>query len=244
MMGRRGVAWFIIVTIVTMLILCESGVALNNIADEIVTSSVMSDRSIVIIDAGHGGVDGGAVSCTGAHEAHINLQIALKLQDLLHLLGIKTHMIRTEDISIYTSGESIAAKKVSDLKERVRIINSMDNAVVISIHQNYFEDSRYSGAQVFYNDPHYDLAVQLQNGFAATINIGSNRKVKKAKGIYLMDHIHCPAVLIECGFLSNPQEEYKLKTNKYQIDVCAVIACTVSCYIHNNLTAGGMLDIM
>ena len=105
-----------------------------------------------IVDAGHGGEDGGATSCTGILESHINLQIALRLDDLLHLLGYDTVMIRKTDISVYTEGNSIAQKKISDLKERVRIVNDTENAILISIHQNFFADSRYSGAQVFYNE--------------------------------------------------------------------------------------------
>ena len=107
-------------------------------------------RNCVIIDAGHGGVDGGATSCNGVLESQLNLQIALRLEDLMHLVGVDTVMIRREDISVYTEGESIAAKKVSDLKERVRIVNSIENSVLISIHQNTFSDPRYSGSQVFY----------------------------------------------------------------------------------------------
>lgn len=95
-------------------------------------------RRIVIIDAGHGGEDGGAVSCTGAFESDINLAIALKLNDLMHLLGTKTVMIRTTDCSVYTQGTTISQKKVSDLKERVRIVNHTQNALLISIHQNFF----------------------------------------------------------------------------------------------------------
>ena len=104
----------------------------------------------VVIDAGHGGIDGGATSCTGSLESHINLEIATRLNDLLHLLGVNTHMIRNSDISVYTSGTSIAEKKASDLKERVRIINQTENAFLISIHQNYFPQNQYHGAQVFY----------------------------------------------------------------------------------------------
>jgi N-acetylmuramoyl-L-alanine amidase len=95
-------------------------------------------RRVVIIDAGHGGVDGGATSCTGVLESKFNLEIALKLNDLMHLLGIDTVMIRDTDCSVYTKGETIAQKKVSDLKERVRITNSIENALLISIHQNQF----------------------------------------------------------------------------------------------------------
>ena len=143
----------------------------------------------VVIDPGHGGVDGGAVSCTGVYESQINLQISLRLNDLMQLLGYRTKIIRTEDISVYTKGNTISEKKVSDLKERVRIINSTQNALLISIHQNFFQDSRYNGAQVFYAKSGYEFAKIVQSQFCKTINSGSNRRIKKADGIYLMEKI-------------------------------------------------------
>ena len=125
----------------------------------------ISNRLCIVIDAGHGGVDGGATSCTGVEESQINLQIALKLRDIMHLLGIKTHMIRTTDTSIHTGGNTISAKKVSDLKERVRIVNETENSILISIHQNYFSQNQYHGAQVFYaaTEGSEFLAKQIQN---------------------------------------------------------------------------------
>lgn len=183
-------------------------------------------RKCVIIDAGHGGVDGGATSCTGVLESQINLQIALRLEDLMHLVGVDTAMIRREDISVYTEGESIAAKKVSDLKERVRIVNSIENAVLISIHQNTFSDPRYSGAQVFYGSSgeSQKLAHTLQQALVTNLNPDSNRKAKKGSGVYLLDKIKNTGVLVECGFLSNPGEEEKLRSNTYQLKLCCVIA--------------------
>jgi len=140
----------------------------------------ISGRKTIIIDAGHGGVDGGATSCTGVLESNINLEIALRLNDLMHLLGMKTTMIRTTDRSIYTEGETIAAKKVSDLKERVRIVDKTDNAVLISLHQNYFSDSRYYGAQTFYadTDGSKELACELQAKIAETLTPGNKRMAK------------------------------------------------------------------
>lgn len=184
----------------------------------------------VIIDAGHGGVDGGATSCTGKLESAFNLEIALRLNDLMHLLGIHTEMIRTSDVSVYTQGETIAARKVSDLKERVRMVNETENALLVSIHQNTFSDSRYGGAQVFYGSEgeSAQLAEDLQNAFCNTVNPGSNRRSKKADGIYLMKHINTTGILIECGFLSNAEEEAKLRSIDYQKKLCCVIASTVS----------------
>lgn len=185
-----------------------------------------------VIDAGHGGIDGGATSCTGVLESNLNLQIALRLDDMMHLLGLDTVMVRTTDISVYTQGTTIAAQKVSDLKERVRIINETPNAILVSIHQNTFSDSRYDGAQVFYapDEDSKDLATAMQGALIQNLNPGSNRAPKTSNGIYLMQHIQRCGILIECGFLSNPEEEAKLRSDAYQKSLCAVIASTLSTY--------------
>ena len=195
---------------------------------------VQSNQTI-IIDAGHGGVDGGATSCTGVLESQLNLEIALRLEDLLHLLGYRTLMIRRDDISVYTEGETIAQKKISDLKERVRIVNGTENAILISIHQNTFSDNRYGGAQVFYANTgeSRELAQILQNSLVTTLNSGSKRQCKKATGVYLMKQIEKTGVLIECGFLSNPAEEALLRSDTYQKNLCCVIAASVSVFVNN-----------
>lgn len=197
------------------------------------------DRKCIVIDAGHGGIDGGAVSCTGVPESQINLEIALMLEDLCHLLGMKTKMIRTTDCSVYTEGSSIASKKISDLKERVRIVNKTKNAILVSIHQNKFTQSRYSGAQVFYA-PIKDsliLAESIQSTYIEYLNTASSRKVKEADGVYLMQHISCPGVLVECGFLSNPEEEALLRDPVYQQKICCVIASACSWFASVEPTA-------
>lgn len=187
----------------------------------------------IVIDAGHGGEDGGAISCTGRLESHLNLEIALRLQDLLHLLGHETRMIRTADISVYTSGTTIAQKKVSDLKHRVQIANETENGLLVSIHQNRFGDSRYSGAQVFWagTPGSQSLAEDMQAAFVATVNPGSRRAAKPSAGVYLMDRVQCTAVLVECGFLSNPEEEAALTSPGYQKQVACVIAAVLSAYL-------------
>ena len=196
----------------------------------------LKERQCIVIDAGHGGIDGGAVSCTGVLESQINLEIALKLNDLFHLLGIKTKMIRTTDCSIYTQGNTIASQKISDLKERVRITNSTENGILISLHQNNFIQAQYRGAQVFYAQTKgsAEFAKQLQSSFVEYLNTGSNRKIKKSNCVYLMDHITCTGVLVECGFLSNPEEEAMLRNTDYQQKICCVIASAYSNY--SNLT--------
>ena len=207
---------------------------LSSLATSAVAELIPLERhTVIVIDPGHGGVDGGATSCSGVLESNLNLEISCRLNDLFHLLGFKTLMIRTTDISIHTQGETIAAKKVSDLRQRVRIVNEQDNALLVSIHQNTFTDSQYSGAQVFYGPEGEGkaLAEAVQNSFTQTINRGSNRKSKKADGIYLMQHIDCTGILVECGFLSNPEEESKLRQADYQKEICCVIGSTVANFL-------------
>ena len=189
----------------------------------------------IVIDPGHGGEDGGAVSRSGLPESGFNLEISLRLNDLLNLLGYQTKMIRTTDVSVYTKGESLSQKKASDLKERVRSINETEGALLLSIHQNHFPDDRYSGAQVFYapTEGSEGLAKQLQAMLVSELNPGSSRRAKKSSGIYLMEHIQCPGVLIECGFLSNAAEEARLRTPEYQKKLCSVIAVAAAGYLSN-----------
>lgn len=183
----------------------------------------------IIIDAGHGGEDGGATSCTGRLESGYNLEIALRLDDMLHFLGLRTEMIRRTDTSVYRKGETIAQKKVDDLKNRVRMVNETSGGILVSIHQNYFSQSQYSGAQVFYGaaDGSKDLADSVQAALISTLNPDSRRRTKAAKGIYLMEKSQRCAILVECGFLSNPEEEAKLASQDYQKALAAVIGAAV-----------------
>ena len=187
----------------------------------------------IVIDAGHGGIDGGATSCTGVLESYINLEIALRLENVFHLLGYDTVMIRRTDESIYTQGNTIASQKVSDLKERVRIANETPGAILVSIHQNTYSDSRYRGAQVFYakDVQSKSLAQTMQQNIIDILNSGSQRKSKQANGIYLLEHITCPGILIECGFLTNSEEEAQIRDADYQTKLCAVISSTISSYL-------------
>jgi len=193
----------------------------------------LKGRRCIIIDAGHGGEDGGAISCTGAYESNINLEIASKLNDFLHFLGYQTMMTRTEDNSLHTTGNTIAARKVSDLRNRVAIVNSTKSALLVSIHQNSFPESKYNGPQVFYNSiaSSKNLAESIQSKLIDALAPDCSRRAKAAQGIYLMDHAQCEGVLVECGFLSNPTEETRLRSNEYQKQVCIVIGCVLSSYM-------------
>lgn len=194
----------------------------------------VTGRKIVVIDPGHGGVDGGATSCTGVLESNINLQISMRLNDLMHLIGMETVLIRDTDRSVYTQGTTIAQKKISDLKQRVKIVNELEDALLVSIHQNHFTDSRYYGPQVFYGreEGSAALAKTMQQALSENLCPGSNRQAKAAKDVYLMKNIHCVALLIECGFISNPEEEAKLRDATYQKELCCVIAGVCGNYLH------------
>lgn len=229
---KKSKRWlvFYCATIVAVLAASELG---SRTVTAIADSAPIPREHCIIIDPGHGGEDGGATSCTGIVESVYNLDISLRLNDLFHLLGYETKIIRTTDVSVYTKGGTIAQKKVSDLKERVRIANETDRALLLSIHQNNYPDSRYSGVQVFYapTEGSDALAKQLQSSLMANLHPKTKRDARKSSGVYLMEHIRCPGVLIECGFLSNPEEEAKLRDSAYQKKMCCVIAATVSQYL-------------
>lgn len=181
----------------------------------------------VVVDPGHGGEDGGAVSASGVLESGLNLEISLKLRDLLRFLGIPVVMTREEDISIHNpESETASEKKVSDLRNRVRLVNDTPNAVLVSIHQNMFPEAQYFGAQVFYagTGGSQALAEQLQGLFDTELDPTNHRQAKASLTVYLMKNIHCPGVLVECGFLSNPEEAQRLQTPDYQKKLAAVIA--------------------
>ena len=230
-MLRRGKYAFVMIILCTAIILiCHGG---SWVVSVFSLHTIREHQYKIIVDPGHGGMDGGATSCTGKLESSFNLEIAMRLRDLCHLLGYQTRMTRTTDTSIHTQGQTIAAQKLSDLKERVRIANEMPNSVLISIHQNIFSDSKYSGAQVFYGtaDGSKLLAESLQSAFVTSLNPGSKRMAKEADGIYLMEQIRVPGILVECGFLSNPAEEAKLRTAEYQKKLCCVIVASVADFI-------------
>lgn len=181
----------------------------------------------VVIDAGHGGEDGGAVSISGAIESQINLSIAQRLDQIMGLYGIKTLMLRDSDISLHSSdAKTIREKKVSDLHNRVEIIESLVDPVVISIHQNTYSNKKYHGAQVFYANGNLSLpfADITQKSLCESLDPNNMRKPTPVPNtVYLMNHITCKAILVECGFLSNPQEDALLQTSEYQSKLAAVL---------------------
>lgn len=193
---------------------------------------------ILIIDPGHGGEDGGAVAADGTVESGINLSIAVKMADLAVFLGWDVIMTRETDVSIHgDDAKTLREKKASDLKNRVAICNQTQNGVLVSIHQNSFVGApNVKGAQVFHNEQSESIALaqRIQDVINKTIN---KENPKQIKGIgnssYLMKNVSCPAVLIECGFLSNPDEREHLKNADYQLKIAMQLFCAVSQYYKN-----------
>jgi len=181
----------------------------------------------LILDPGHGGEDGGAVSASGASESGINLAIALDTDQLMGFFGVRTILTRSEDVSIHDAGaRSLREKKVSDLHNRVALINGTENATLISIHQNAAPDGRYHGAHVFYGDEVLSrpLAQAVQRGIRTSLDPDNDRQPQRiAQSIYLMNHISCRAILVECGFLSNPEEERLLRDMTYQKKLAMIL---------------------
>jgi len=229
---RRWIIMYLTVLSVALLVVVKCDRTITAVAE----NQPVIRKYCIVLDAGHGGVDGGAVSCTGIRESDINLEITIRLNDLFHLLGYQTKMIRHGDESLHSNAETIAQKKISDLKMRTKIVNETENAVLISIHQNNFTDSRYSGAQVFYNTRtgSEGLAKMIQDNFVQSLNHDSKRKIQRSKGVYIMDHVSTTAVLVECGFLSNAEEEAKLRTDEYQKKICCVVASATSTFLSNS----------
>ena len=202
-----------------------------------VTAGV-TPTNTVIIDAGHGGFDGGAVASDGTPEKDINLQIALRLCGLLRLHGYEVIMTRTEDTG--TEGDpsaSISERKKSDMKERLRIINENEDAIFVSIHLNKFTTSAAVGAQVFYSTNHPDskvLGQSVQQTVKVLVQPENERTIKKGtKSTYLLYNAKIPAVIVECGFLSNSRELELLKTQEYQSKMAFAVFCGIDEYKKN-----------
>ena len=196
-----------------------------------------TDKVTVIIDAGHGGYDGGAVGADGTFEKQLNLEIAQKLDDILKCYGIATLMTRTDDNSIHSKNAvTIREQKVSDIRNRMKIMDSTENCIFVSIHQNSFTQSKYSGTQVFYSPnttSSYDLAQEIQTSVKNIIQPDNERQIKKStSSVYLLYNAKKTAVLVECGFMTNPNELNMLKNEEYQLKMAFSIADGIINYLN------------
>ncbi len=196
----------------------------------------------VILDAGHGGEDGGAVSADGVIEKDINLSVALKLRDILKVSGYNVIMTREKDTAIYNNdAKTLREKKRSDLHNRLDIIekNSGENTIFVSVHQNKFPDAKYHGTQIFYSthDPKsMDLAQSVRKSITQFLQPENEREIKEAnKKIYLLNNAKIPAIVVECGFLSNPEECKKLSDKNYQSEMAFSVYCGITDYFGNNI---------
>ncbi len=196
-----------------------------------------NSRSTLVLDAGHGGIDGGAISDSGLKESDINLQIALKTEALVRFLGIDTVMTRETDTD---NSDNKAYSEHDNLVQRVKLANSTENAVLISIHQNKFPSAVVSGAEVMYsdNDDSKALGLITQDNLVALLD-SSNRRVARPapKELLLTSSVECPTILVECGFMSNPQEVQKLASNDYQLKLAAILAGSYIQFLNNTASA-------
>ncbi len=180
----------------------------------------------VLIDAGHGGSDGGAVSVTGTAEKTLNLETALTLASLLRLQGYRVILTRDSDVELRAEGGG--TRKMQDLKGRLLLSEANPAVPFISIHMNKFPQERYHGLQVYYSRNNPDsrtLADAVQNAVKTALQPDNNRETKPAtSAIFLLDRITAPAVLIECGFLSNREEAVQLEDPDYRLVLCLAVS--------------------
>ncbi len=202
--------------------------------------SVTADNlPLIIVDPGHGGEDGGTQSSDGTAEKKINLEISSKLNELLNESGYETLMTRDGDYMIYDeSATTQRAKKVSDIHNRMKIVEENGDCILISVHQNYFTESKYDGTQVFYskNNPYSKiLADEIQKSVVSSLQPENTRQIKESgTDIYLLYHSQVPSVMVECGFMSNEAEAEKLKNKDYQQKMAQAIVDGLTNYIESN----------
>jgi N-acetylmuramoyl-L-alanine amidase len=196
-------------------------------------SSTPAYKKTIVIDAGHGMPDGGAVSKDGTKEDTLNLKIAKKLEKLLKKSGAKVVMTRTNEKSL---SESKTNNKRDDLNKRMEIRNTSNADIFVSIHLNHFSQSQYSGAQVFYNssfEKSESLASCIQKNLIEIADPSNSRQIKQNNEIYILRNATYPSALVECGFLSNEEETKKLTTDKYQKKLAEAIYKGICEYLKN-----------
>jgi len=189
----------------------------------------------VLVDAGHGGADGGATGVDGTAEKAVNLEVARTLAALLQVMGVKTNMTRESDRSIHTEGASLREQKVSDMHNRLALYE--EASLVVSIHQNHFSEAKYFGTQVFCSPNHAQsrvLGAAVRESVLSLLQPDNTREMKTADdSVFLLSNTTVPAVLVECGFLSNPTECAELASADYQRQMAFSLACGVFSFLQN-----------
>ncbi|MBQ7295005.1 MAG: N-acetylmuramoyl-L-alanine amidase [Clostridia bacterium] len=201
------------------------------------TANIKDGSTVIIVDAGHGGADGGAQSSAGILEKDINLAVAKKVGNILSLMGYRVVYTREKDSIDYPDEcATIKQKKVWDTHDRMSVIEKYPDGIFLSIHQNYFTESIYSGAQVFYSGNNAEseaIAKSIQKAIVSDIQPENERQVKQSgTEIYLLYHAKIPAVMVECGFLSNEKEAMLLSDNSYQTKMAISIVRGITEYIN------------
>ena len=226
----RKIKWNIVfVTFTFCLCICVIGYTALKMNDTIATTSDANQNDLVLIlDAGHGGLDGGCSASDGSVEKNINLNIMLSVRDLSKLFGYNVETTRDTDKSIHDKGiTGIRKQKISDMENRLELFNKYNNSICVSINQNTFSDPKFNGAQMFYsnkNETSEQFATIMQQQFVANLQPDNQREIKLCgKELYLCYYCDNPAVMVECGFLSNPEEAAKLTTTDYQKKVAFTI---------------------
>lgn len=229
-----------VMLVFTVLIASSISIATALFGDSLLSAyaSAITYDKIVIIDAGHGGEDPGAVGDGNVYEKDLNLQIALEIGKALEEKGYIAVYTRTDDRLLYKEEENIKGiRKISDLKNRCEVASRYPESIFISIHMNSFGSSKYSGLQVYYqenSDESKNLASSIQGRVVNDLQKDNNRSVKEGKGIYLLENISNTAVLVECGFITNQQECKKLLEKEYQKQLSFSIVCGIIEYIEKN----------
>lgn len=219
---KKRIVYFIAFCIFLVYSFIVAGILkIKNEKESVTTNSTAVTSHVVVIDAGHGKPDEGAVGLYGTTEEAINLKIALKLQSLIEQSGGIVYLTRSDENGIYSadSSDTIKQMKVSDIKNRVAIGNQEDVDIFVSIHLNKYPESIYSGWQTFYqadSEESIKLANCIQEGLNKSISTPNNRVALPLKGIYIMDNVENTTVTVECGFLSNEEEAKKLQEDEYQ----------------------------
>lgn len=224
--------------LIILVLLALAGIIFVNHYKVTTTSHRVTLNKVVVIDAGHGGVDGGVVSRSGVKESDINLKVALKLRSLLEQAGAIVILTRDEDRGLYSESGTIRDKKNEDLRNRRELVDSSEADLFISIHQNSFPQSQYYGAQTFYppNSQESKAAAELiQEQLIKVIDNGNTRAAKTKNDVYLLKYSSIPTVLVECGFLSNPTEEIALQENKYQEKIAWSVYIGILRYFHESI---------
>lgn len=188
--------------------------------DYISTVTLPVSGKVVIVDAGHGKPDEGAEADDGTTEAETNLKIALKLQNLLEQSGCTVILTRSDENAIYDiDSQTLRQKKISDIRNRVKIGNESSADIFVSIHLNKIPQQQYDGWQTFYNKNSENgkkLATSIQNNLNEAIQKENKRVASKIENIYIINNVEIPTTIVECGFLSNPEEEEQLLEDSYQ----------------------------